>query len=246
MEAGKGVQYAYQSGPYESLGGPVLDPYCATEEGPSVGVYEYGSGVREELRSDPVDEVVDINGPERSWFKEFIALMQKLRSPVLSAEDRSILYGNVAALFNDFVYVSTHCARTIVEELRLPQEKKSIRAVDVGGLAGGTKFLHNNILFKLPQDPLLHDKVTYLFGGAAPCSYLASKSAGRELTAFDAIAIELVGDGERISSKLNTPVNKCVPCLFFFKFFLILVVLFGGLQRISCFCRHRTARFQGA
>ena len=87
--------------------------------------------------------------------------------------------------------------------MRLPDPLKTIQSKDVGGLAGGTKFVRGHILCKLPQDPLLKSG-SYLFGGSGSSLRLAHKSAGRELTAFDALSMELMGD-ESKAPVLTTP-----------------------------------------
>ena len=40
----------------------------------------------------------------------------------------------------------------IIEEVSLPTEEKTIKPVDVGGIAGGIKYISNNILFKFSLD----------------------------------------------------------------------------------------------
>lgn len=37
-------------------------------------------------------------------------------------------------------------------ELSLPEQSKTIKAVDVGGVAGGTKYIHNGIFLKFAVD----------------------------------------------------------------------------------------------
>jgi hypothetical protein len=71
----------------------------------------------------------------------------------------------------------------------------------VGGLAGGTKFiLRGAILFKMPVDALIReDPPKFLFGGSTPCQHLAHKSAGRELTAFDVLSMELIATPELVT-----------------------------------------------
>ena len=43
-------------------------------------------------------------------------------------------------------------AGIIVRELHLPEEEKTIKPVDIGGVAGGRKFLHDGLLLKIADD----------------------------------------------------------------------------------------------
>jgi hypothetical protein len=44
-------------------------------------------------------------------------------------------------------------ARIIVQEAHLPVDKKTIKPVNMGGIAGGTKFVVNGVFIKLTEDP---------------------------------------------------------------------------------------------
>ncbi|KAH3761583.1 Histidine kinase A [Pelomyxa schiedti] len=72
----------------------------------------------------------------------------------------------------DFVYAAQSYGKIIIGEKYLPEEAKTIKSARVGGIAGGTKYIVNGILFKFATD----DKG--LFGGD---DYLAAKTAGHEL-----------------------------------------------------------------
>lgn len=45
---------------------------------------------------------------------------------------------------------SLRYGRIIISELYLPPEQRTIRPSQLGGVAGGVKYLVNNILFKVP------------------------------------------------------------------------------------------------
>jgi hypothetical protein len=51
----------------------------------------------------------------------------------------------------DFMYVARMHARVIASELHLPEELKTIKPANMGGVAGGTKFIASGILFKVRQ-----------------------------------------------------------------------------------------------
>ena len=48
---------------------------------------------------------------------------------------------SLAQLSDDFATYSTQYAETIVHELSLPMDLKSITQVDIGGVAGGSKYI---------------------------------------------------------------------------------------------------------
>ena len=52
----------------------------------------------------------------------------------------------------------------ILSELGLPEHSQSIRRIQIGGLAGGDKYLHDGILFKRPEDPKLGEG-RFMYGG---------------------------------------------------------------------------------
>lgn len=49
----------------------------------------------------------------------------------------------------DFTGEAQAIANIIITELHLPVEQKTIKPVDAGGIAGGVKFLVNDIFFKV-------------------------------------------------------------------------------------------------
>jgi hypothetical protein len=71
----------------------------------------------------------------------------------------------------DFIYSCVTYGRIIISELYLPVEKKTIKPIDMGGVAGGTKYQALNIVFKFAVD----DKGFY------GSDYAAAKVAGCEL-----------------------------------------------------------------
>ena len=74
-------------------------------------------------------------------------------------------------LSQDFIYSSTSYGRIIISEAFLPNNEKTIKPSNVGGVAGGEKYVVGNILFKFAMDS--HS----LLGS----DYAAAKVAGHEL-----------------------------------------------------------------
>lgn len=78
----------------------------------------------------------------------------------------------------------------ILEEINVPIHKKTIRAISAGGVAGGTKFFDNNILFKFPNDPkiIAGSHSLHLYGGAEPDLERAAKAASNDLKGANALS----------------------------------------------------------
>ena len=55
-------------------------------------------------------------------------------------------------LNQDFLHHARQYGRIIISELYLPDDEKTIKPLRVGGVAGGSKFVAANILFKLAVD----------------------------------------------------------------------------------------------
>ena len=79
-----------------------------------------------------------------------------------------------------FETVVRETSQVLVNERHLDNDAKTIKSLDVGGMAGGTKFIHANVFFKLA----VSNNGMYGDGGNAA----AAKTAGNELTNLGAIA----------------------------------------------------------
>jgi hypothetical protein len=77
-------------------------------------------------------------------------------------------YPHLAALTQQFQETAFTYGRLIISERALPPEQRSIKPINIGGVAGGDKYVHNGILFKFATDPVVAQhkgKPIYLFGG---------------------------------------------------------------------------------
>ncbi|MEN8237451.1 MAG: hypothetical protein ABFQ95_07945 [Pseudomonadota bacterium] len=83
-------------------------------------------------------------------------------------------------LGTSFVDRAVTCGRMIIEEYDVPNRLKTIPAANVGGIAGGDKFIVHGILFKFAKDQEIKDEV-WLYGGKSQKDHLAFKNAGQEL-----------------------------------------------------------------
>lgn len=86
-------------------------------------------------------------------------------------------YTTLSRLARDFVAAATQYGRIIISERFLPAEAKTIRPANVGGIAGGEKFVVRGWLFKFAVDS------KGLYGSDA----LAAKVAGHELRGLAAL-----------------------------------------------------------
>jgi len=95
----------------------------------------------------------------------------------------------LAAVGREFLETAFTYGKIIISERSLPVGAKTIRPVAFGGVAGGEKFLHANILFKFALDTLVarsDGTKTWLYGGPdGPNHEAAIKAAGRELLGRD-------------------------------------------------------------
>jgi len=74
-------------------------------------------------------------------------------------------------VLREFRDVATATASQIVEEMFLPLDERTIRPVDVGGVAGGTKFIHNGCFFKFVETSAIYASYAQV-GQASPTSHL--------------------------------------------------------------------------
>jgi hypothetical protein len=80
-------------------------------------------------------------------------------------------------------------AKVIINELNVDDSKKTIKPVEVGGIAGGKKYVVQGILFKFCKDPRLSKKPPiWLYGGDKPRDDYAMKAAGLELQGLSLLA----------------------------------------------------------
>jgi hypothetical protein len=111
-----------------------------------------------------------------NWNTRFQKVITTLQC--LSYTDDSTLNERVEAnielmhLSQDFIHSARTYGRIIISEVYLPYRKKTIRPLQLGGVAGGEKFIVHNILFKFALDS------GGLFGGD---NLAAAKVGGLEL-----------------------------------------------------------------
>jgi hypothetical protein len=92
--------------------------------------------------------------------KDWNADFQKL----LAQPDSETKFRKLYHLAHDFVYAAGTYAKIIISELLLPATEKTIQPAELGGVAGGTKFIVQNILFKFVLDFELKPGL-WMYGG---------------------------------------------------------------------------------
>lgn len=93
-----------------------------------------------------------------------------------SLEDSVTVYEQLHSLAQNFAYTAATYGKVIIAEHNLPDHLKTVRMAQLGGQAGGKKFLVHDVVFKFAVD----DKNIYENNDD-----LAMKVAGHELRALD-------------------------------------------------------------
>ncbi|PRP89297.1 hypothetical protein PROFUN_02171 [Planoprotostelium fungivorum] len=91
----------------------------------------------------------------------------------------------------EFAETAALYARIIISELFLHPDKRTFPTADVGGVAGGRKFIVKNILFKMAGDTLLcENPKIWMYGGAReePDHVAAAKAAKNEMQGLEAMS----------------------------------------------------------
>jgi hypothetical protein len=115
------------------------------------------------------------SGPVRNWSEIAAQFLEEKDQAVTTSELYHILV-KYQQLALDFKAAASTIAKTIIDEAYLPIEKKTIKPIDAGGVAGGQKFLHDGIFLKFAID------LYGVYGGDVG----ASKAASRELQGLKA------------------------------------------------------------
>jgi Clustered mitochondria/Translation initiation factor eIF3 subunit 135 len=114
------------------------------------------------------------------------------------------LHARLTAVARDFMYCSKSVARVILNELHLPLEKKTLKPVNVGGVAGGDKYIANGILFK----------VATADGELFETDEAAAKVAGHELMGLTCFETAVrTGSGRQDGSGKTRHLSIPLACL---------------------------------
>eukprot|EP00698_Gefionella_okellyi_P003690 TRINITY_DN1344_c0_g1_i3.p1 TRINITY_DN1344_c0_g1~~TRINITY_DN1344_c0_g1_i3.p1 ORF type:complete len:2301 (-),score=577.72 TRINITY_DN1344_c0_g1_i3:230-6262(-) len=83
------------------------------------------------------------------WNERFQQILEK---PAMTPEDMRERAAKIRKLADSFSLAATPIAKTIIEEMGLPLEMKTIPPCDAGGTAGGIKYNHHGMFFKFALD----------------------------------------------------------------------------------------------
>jgi hypothetical protein len=109
-----------------------------------------------------IQEILDSKG---SWNERF--------QFIFDAPDSEMKFDALHRLYMDFLGVAETYGKVIIAERSLPDEEKSIKPINIGGMAGGSKFSVRGLLFKFAIDGPPH----FLYGS----DEYAQKAASHEL-----------------------------------------------------------------
>lgn len=127
------------------------------------------------IREEDV-QLEDLSTPRTSvdWNAEFQAAVDEVNTLSMnhSYDKRIAAYSKLGKLYQNFIDTATMYGKILISERYLPEECRTFKSCNIGGIAGGEKFLVQNILFKICTD---HYGV---FGGD---EYYAHKLASHEL-----------------------------------------------------------------
>lgn len=142
--------------------------------GPALGPRDGGAGsdgaavAVVEAHGEATDPAAAKGARARNWHEEFQRLLER---PVTTPADANEQARLMTKLQHAFAAACLPTVVTIVSELHLSSAEKTIRPFAAGGIAGGVKYVCNNVFFKLQVD------TSGLYGGAQ----FAAKAAGHEL-----------------------------------------------------------------
>jgi len=88
------------------------------------------------------------------WNAEFQSAVDEVNSLTMnhSPDKRIAAYSKLGKLYQNFIDTSTLYGKILISEKYLPESCRTFKACDMGGIAGGEKFLVQNILFKICTD----------------------------------------------------------------------------------------------
>ncbi|KYQ99726.1 hypothetical protein DLAC_03666 [Tieghemostelium lacteum] len=163
--------------------------YSASSSDTSLGRNIYS------LDGDSTVQFISEAEQENSWSDLFINGLKNIEDSDLSKEithwnelfqkildmpESEEKFKRLAEVANDFVYCADTFGKIIISELHTPLEQKTIKPVDIGGVAGGLKFKIKDIMFKFVIDTEIREGV-WMYGDDKRADGFAQKSANHEI-----------------------------------------------------------------
>lgn len=143
------------------------------------------------------------------WQERYIEAINMSTDTPNEALERARVIHNVQT---QFIETAGNIVKVIVNESHLPNEEKTIAVANVGGIAGGDKYIKNGIMFKYAVDS------KNIYGSDA----FAAKAAGAEMRALRCISAMSQLEAQKIRREIkdnsveiepdvvNTPISTVV------------------------------------
>eukprot|EP01125_Pyxidicula_operculata_P010592 TRINITY_DN3486_c0_g1_i1.p1 TRINITY_DN3486_c0_g1~~TRINITY_DN3486_c0_g1_i1.p1 ORF type:complete len:1904 (+),score=397.79 TRINITY_DN3486_c0_g1_i1:1-5712(+) len=107
------------------------------------------------------------------------------------------------SLANGFFQTAATYGKMIISEQNIPDHKKELKTKNIGGRAGGSKFLVHGLLFKHSTDSVLPSG-RWMYGGDSPKQEYAMKAAGHELNGLSYVMFtDFLKDGKDLDQNLK-------------------------------------------
>mgnify|MGYP001145372330 CR=1 FL=1 len=143
--------------------------------------YERAYSYRKPYYGSEVDSVTspeNSEAPNDEWSRDWNEEFQTLIESLAGADNSKLLdtYSKLSRLAQDFTHVAKAYGKIIIMEKELPYQRKTIKPeLEMGGVAGGLKYIHSGILFKFSVDR---------FGIYGKDDEMSAKAAAHELKGF--------------------------------------------------------------
>jgi hypothetical protein len=130
-------------------------------------VYKSDSNVETGNDEDPdISESDDLQIPESGenhslseWDKKFLAIRQ-----IENQTEEN--FSDLSKLVDQFIHAAATYCKMIVAEQHCSDEEKILKSINVGGIAGGSKYRVHGLFYKYPVDTLIDRiNVEWLYGG---------------------------------------------------------------------------------
>ncbi|PRP80831.1 hypothetical protein PROFUN_11246 [Planoprotostelium fungivorum] len=129
----------------------------------------------------------DWNEEYQTWYGQFVKMNASDDTQMSTLQKRGQTLSKLNAVSQQFVNTATIYAKIIISEYELPLHRKTIKPIDVGGVAGGVKYRVQNIMYKFAFDILLVEyPPLWMYGGPKPDHRAASKAAKNEMRGLEA------------------------------------------------------------
>jgi len=147
----------------------------------------------------------------------------KLQNAIASITDhKGDGWRKFSAVANDFEVAASVYTQIIVSELTLPYDAKTIKPVNMGGVAGGIKYVAQGILFKFSLDVKKGNR--WIYGGESRQDNLASKAASHELLSLSTLFTTYLSQNEHSITPNAAKLSFPLACVIDYRGFRIVAI----------------------